>query len=214
MAIGVVYAVVWGIETAGTHVMTGAALNQMRIDQPTLNYTPQRPVFRPSRFGSNVAQITTPTEEINGVTISAPVYSPNKVRIDLTGPLRFVTALGQPVEVTNDRLSVEGRVRLLPPFEATLLRVRAKQVDVSEPALSVTSATLDVTSSHGTPRYPTALDISGVSLPPEAMAQIDPSGLFPPMIDRITGDGFLAWTDQTGPEEFRTIFARSPGVAG
>lgn len=29
-----------------------------------------------------------------------------------------------------------------------------------------------------------------------------------PMIDRITGDGFLAWTLQTGPQEFHTIFAR------
>lgn len=30
-----------------------------------------------------------------------------------------------------------------------------------------------------------------------------------PMIDRITGDGFLAWTLQVGPEEFHTTFARA-----
>lgn len=35
-----------------------------------------------------------------------------------------------------------------------------------------------------------------------------------PMIDRITSDGFLAWTDKVGPEEFHTIFARSPDFAG
>ena len=28
-----------------------------------------------------------------------------------------------------------------------------------------------------------------------------------PMIDRIAGDGFLAWTNQAGPEEFLTILA-------
>jgi len=34
-----------------------------------------------------------------------------------------------------------------------------------------------------------------------------------PMIDRIAGDGFLAWTDQAGPEEFHTTFAR-PRISG
>ncbi|MCP4571336.1 MAG: DUF1858 domain-containing protein [bacterium] len=30
-----------------------------------------------------------------------------------------------------------------------------------------------------------------------------------PMIDRITGEGVQAWTEQAGPEEFRTTFARA-----
>jgi len=30
-----------------------------------------------------------------------------------------------------------------------------------------------------------------------------------PMIDRISEDGFLAWTHLVGPEEFHTLFARS-----
>jgi uncharacterized protein (DUF2249 family) len=34
-----------------------------------------------------------------------------------------------------------------------------------------------------------------------------------PMIDRITSDGFRAWTNQVGPEEFHTVFAHSPGIA-
>ncbi|MBK8164729.1 MAG: DUF1858 domain-containing protein [bacterium] len=30
-----------------------------------------------------------------------------------------------------------------------------------------------------------------------------------PLIDRITGDGFQAWTIQVGPEDFHTIFLRT-----
>jgi len=30
-----------------------------------------------------------------------------------------------------------------------------------------------------------------------------------PMIDKITEMGFLTWTEQAGPEEFRTVFARA-----
>lgn len=35
-----------------------------------------------------------------------------------------------------------------------------------------------------------------------------------PMIDRITGEGLLAWTSQVGPEEFHTVFALGRDRAG